>query len=274
MPFTLAHPAAVLPVNRLLRRFSRNRLSLPFAALAIGSMAPDFPYFIPFLPYSSHSHELRGLFLFCLPFGLCAVWIFRSWIKPTLSLLLPDPLVVTLHTSGQPVDVHKVAASGLAILVGASTHIAWDSFTHFDGWAVLRFPALQTQVFSLGPISFPLYKLFQHGSSLLGLLLLSAAVLRYVLANRSQTSHQPAAGKFRFGSVFTRLVVGLLLVLPLLAATAAGALAASQAHGYQALTAFARQWVVMWLSAIGQLLVFLGIGIQLYEFRRSKSARQ
>ena len=41
MPWTFAHPAAVLP----LRRFSGPGL-LSFAALVIGSTSPDFLYYI------------------------------------------------------------------------------------------------------------------------------------------------------------------------------------------------------------------------------------
>ena len=41
MPFTLAHPAAVIPLCGILRR-----ASVP-SALIIGSMAPDLVYFVP-----------------------------------------------------------------------------------------------------------------------------------------------------------------------------------------------------------------------------------
>mgnify|MGYP003438723927 CR=1 FL=1 len=42
MPFTLAHPAILLPLAPAARRFG-----VPFAALAAGSMAPDVPLFVP-----------------------------------------------------------------------------------------------------------------------------------------------------------------------------------------------------------------------------------
>ncbi|MSQ59664.1 MAG: DUF4184 family protein [Betaproteobacteria bacterium] len=40
MPFTIAHPAAALPLLRPLRGFG------VLSALVIGSMTPDFPYFL------------------------------------------------------------------------------------------------------------------------------------------------------------------------------------------------------------------------------------
>ena len=65
MPFTVSHAAAVLPLKN-----SR----LPLAALMVGSMSPDFAYFLPAaLSARTASHSLPGIFLFCLPAGLC-IW--------------------------------------------------------------------------------------------------------------------------------------------------------------------------------------------------------
>jgi len=41
MPFTLCHPALVMPLHRCARRWTS------LSALVIGSMAPDFVYFLP-----------------------------------------------------------------------------------------------------------------------------------------------------------------------------------------------------------------------------------
>ena len=63
MPFTLSHPAVVLP-------FARWKLIL--SALVIGSMTPDFEYFIDIV--TDHDvqigHSISGIFLFCIPVGL------------------------------------------------------------------------------------------------------------------------------------------------------------------------------------------------------------
>ncbi len=64
MPFTLAHPAAAAP----LRRFG-----LVLSALVVGSMAPDFPYFLPGLPQDKFGHTLAGVFWFCVPAGLAVL---------------------------------------------------------------------------------------------------------------------------------------------------------------------------------------------------------
>jgi hypothetical protein len=54
MPFTLAHAAATVPLLRLLG--SRG----VFSALVIGSMAPDFAYFLPLGVRRGQSHGLAA----------------------------------------------------------------------------------------------------------------------------------------------------------------------------------------------------------------------
>ena len=55
MPFTLSHPAAVLPL--------RTRApALPFTALVIGSMTPDAEYYLPFEPFPRRlTHAFVGV---------------------------------------------------------------------------------------------------------------------------------------------------------------------------------------------------------------------
>ena len=54
MPFTVSHVAAVLPV---VGRSGR----LPAAALVIGSMAPDYPWFLTRGRTARLSHSLLGI---------------------------------------------------------------------------------------------------------------------------------------------------------------------------------------------------------------------
>ena len=64
MPWTLSHPAIVLP----LRRFSPQPLD--FAALVIGSMTPDIGFYIDRFDLSTFAQTLPGSFLACLPTGV------------------------------------------------------------------------------------------------------------------------------------------------------------------------------------------------------------
>ena len=68
MPFTLAHPAIVLPL-------AAKKLRMSATGLVIGSMVPDFEYFIRMRTESKYSHTLAGLFWFDLPLGLLLCFV-------------------------------------------------------------------------------------------------------------------------------------------------------------------------------------------------------
>lgn len=55
LPLTFAHPAAVLP-------FSRKSKYIHFSALVLGSMAPDFEYFLRGRPIGRLVIHLQGSF--------------------------------------------------------------------------------------------------------------------------------------------------------------------------------------------------------------------
>jgi hypothetical protein len=171
MPFTVSHAAAALPVHALFRR-------LPLAALIIGSMAPDFAFFVPFAPYRSSTHSIAGLFWFCLPVGLAVWFVFLRWMEQPTMALLPDawrekltPTVITPRLIG---------LASIGIVLGACTHNLWDSFTHSHTWASSALPALRERQPALGGA--PLYHLLQVASSVFGLAVLSLWLLN--LRNR------------------------------------------------------------------------------------------
>ncbi len=184
MPLTFAHPAAVLPLRRC---------GLPFSALVVGSLAPDLEYLIRLQPRSEISHTALGLIVFCLPAGLLGLWLFhRVWKRPMFALLddAPDgggapPAATFTFWPGR-----RLVLLGAAILVGAMTHVAWDAFTHPHGWMVLRIPALSHHIFETSRGAVSLFKVLQHGSTVVGL-----AVLAYVgLRGRAWRGHVSVAG--------------------------------------------------------------------------------
>lgn len=169
MPFTPAHPAAILPLPRLMRQWS-----VP-SALVIGSLAPDLAYFLPLDVPRTGSHSLAGLFWFCLPIGLLTYLLFHLFLKGPILSLLPDALAVRLspdqHTARLP-RVH-VGALTLSLLLGACTHLLWDSFTHDNAPGVLALPWLRLDLFAIGTYHVYAYRVLQHFSSALGLTLLA-----------------------------------------------------------------------------------------------------
>ncbi len=84
MPFTISHADAVLPFARFLGRWR------VLSALVIGSMAPDFGFFLPWQLPRFETHSAAALLTFSLPAGLIVYWIFQRLIKTPLRQVLPD----------------------------------------------------------------------------------------------------------------------------------------------------------------------------------------
>src|SRR6267142_809972 len=84
MPCTFSHPLAVVP----LRRLCPERLN--FTALIIGSMSPDFGYYIGQFPVANFAHTALGTLAVCLPMGLLALGLFYLIRRP-LCFVLPQP---------------------------------------------------------------------------------------------------------------------------------------------------------------------------------------
>jgi Domain of unknown function (DUF4184) len=168
MPFTLAHPAAVLPLRRL-------RL-LRTVPLIIGAMTPDVPYYLPWR-IAKHipdvTHTLLGTLTLDLPVGLLLllfVWLLRAPLAAPLGPRARAKCAAAMERFGsRPLNW---ALAPLSILIGAWSHLAWDSFTHADGWMVQRIPALSAPV-SFFSYTGQLCHVLQYASSVFGLLVLA-----------------------------------------------------------------------------------------------------
>lgn len=161
MPFTFAHPAAVVWCTRW--RGAEGLL----AALVIGSMSPDFEYFLRLTVNASYSHSFQGIFLFCIPVGLVVYVLYQGVVARPLTENLPAAVRARLpeakgHAGGEPVLLRLVAVPA-ALGLGALTHLLWDGFTHGNGLFVSNLPALAYEV-----SGWPVYKFLQHGSTLAG----------------------------------------------------------------------------------------------------------
>lgn len=175
MPFTPAHVAAVLPL--------RGRAHLPFAALAIGSMSPDLPYFLPtsaFVPRAV-THSVTGIITWDLLLGL-ALWLVWQWTTPILYDVAPRPV----RSRWQPsTDVdHAWWAVVLALVIGSATHVLWDSLTHAGHFATTVGPLAETYPGPRGSMAG--YRYMQYASGAVGLGIVALAGFR-------QPSSPPAA---------------------------------------------------------------------------------
>jgi hypothetical protein len=176
MPITPAHPAAALPLRRLLGRFGSA------SALVIGSMAPDLEYFLPFRVPRSTSHSLAGLLWFCLPAGLALWATHRVLLRQFIAAMLPQAISRRLRiTERVGWSFAECVAAAVSVLAGAVTHLAWDSFTHASGFAVRALPVLQVRVPVAGFYQPHLFKVLQHASSVVGLTVLVVMGVRWYL---------------------------------------------------------------------------------------------
>ena len=169
MPFTLAHPAAVLPLT------AQRLVPLPVAALVAGSMAPDVPYFIPPLaavPWSTHT--LVTAVTYDVLLGL-ALWLVWRAVAGGLHLISPRPV----RERWSPVSWRDAPAwsVGLALAVGSLTHVLWDEFTHPGRFGTAVFPVLAASHPSpIGPLEG--FRYAQYLSGVVGLAVIAWWVLR------------------------------------------------------------------------------------------------
>lgn len=161
MPLTFAHPAAVLP-------FPRNCKNINFLAIVLGSMSPDFEYFLRGKPYGEIGHTIVGFFVFNLPMVVILYLIYKTCIHRTLVSHLPSILQDTYSPEINSSRLLKVFVFFYSALFGMITHVVWDSFTHLEGFMVLNLSILTYNVHIFG-FNIPIFKILQHGSTILGL---------------------------------------------------------------------------------------------------------
>ncbi len=165
MPFTFSHPAIVLPLTFLPRHW------FSLTGLVIGSMTPDFEYFIRMKIQSNYSHTIAGLFWFDLPLDILLSFIFHNLVRDSLFDNFPGFLKSRLYTFKQ-FDWNSYFRKNwlivtISLFVGAVSHLFWDSFTHNHGYFVHIFPALSDAINLFGtPI--PVLKLLQHTGTIMG----------------------------------------------------------------------------------------------------------
>lgn len=202
MPLTFAHPAAILP-------FSRKSKYISFSALVLGSMAPDFEYFLRGQPIGEIGHTFSGFFYYNLPLVILVFLIYHFFIhQPVynhLPVFLQDSTKKRIHTS--------FTLNALVFLycafMGMLTHVLWDSFTHKNGYMVQKFPTILANTFTIKQFEIPLYKFLQHGSTLCGLLLIVAYLFFRALSSKKVTTIQTKQ-KILFWSSIILLTFGIV----------------------------------------------------------------
>jgi hypothetical protein len=202
VPFTISHAAAVLPLHRWTRE------KLPLAALMIGSMAPDFAYFIPGDPGRVTTHSIAGVFTFCLPVSLVLWLLFvRVLEQPTLALM-PESWSARIVPPHREWTLKRLLIASVAVILGAFTHLLWDAFTHADTLVTNTFPVLNSAAVEIGGARVAWFSLLQHASTVIGMAFLTIWAVR-----RLRVPPAPDPPRHFLPSVSNRMRAGAVVLL-------------------------------------------------------------
>jgi len=204
MPFTFSHPAIVLPLTYLSNKW------ISLTGLVIGSLTPDFEYFLRMRIKSNYSHTIDGLFWFDLPLGILLAFIFHNVVRDSLIENLPSILnsrfSVFKRFGWNGHFKRKWLVVTISILIGAVSHIFWDSLTHDHGFFFQNFPALQKSVYLLGR-QISILKILQHSSTLLGGLVIVYAVYKLPTIKTDKEN-----SRIKYWIIFTGLTLIVIAV--------------------------------------------------------------
>ena len=119
--------------------------------------------------------------MFDFPLGILLAFIFHNVVRNSLFDNLPTILNSRL-SKFKLFDWNNYFKKNwlvvtLSVLIGAASHIFWDSFTHDHGYFVQTIPALTNTLDFLGR-QVPILKILQHSSTLLGGLVIVFALLK------------------------------------------------------------------------------------------------
>ncbi|MFP4013079.1 MAG: DUF4184 family protein [Chitinispirillaceae bacterium] len=162
MPLTFAHPAPAVPLKKA---------GLMLSPLVVGSIMPDFEFFLTMSTSKVIGHSLLGIFLFCVPIGLITLFIFHKILKYPLLSILPHSHQAKLLPVARQFSFRgrgRLLNIVVSLMAGAATHIAMDSFTHHNGIFVQMMPFLSAPVFILQQGTIRVYFLLQYIFSISG----------------------------------------------------------------------------------------------------------
>ena len=201
MPFTFSHPAIVLPLLYLRRHW------FSLTGLVIGSLTPDFEYFLRMKIKSNYSHTIEGLLWFDLPLGLLLAFIFHNLVRDRLIDNLPS-MIQSRLSPFKTINWNRHFKTNwyvvvISLILGATSHIFWDAFTHESGYFVQTFSELSNSIIVFGE-QILVFKILQHSSTLLGGLIIAYSI--YQLPTEKNKNK-------KIDLTYWGLVVGLSLVI-------------------------------------------------------------
>ena len=204
MPFTFSHPAIILPLTYLPKRL------YSISGLIAGSIIPDFEYFLRMRVQSIYSHTWLGLFYFDIPLALLAIFIFHNIVRKklidNLPFFLKKRFSVFNEMKWNNYFKKNFVVVIISILIGAASHILWDSFTHPQGQFVEVIPLLNKNI-KIVSIEIPIFKILQHLSTILGGFIVLFAIWKMP---KSKASHASTTLKYW---MMVMLITALIILI-------------------------------------------------------------
>ncbi len=200
MPFTFSHPAIILPLDRIFKK------NVSLTGLIIGSLTPDFEYFLRMKIQSEYAHTILGSLWFDLPLGILLCFLFHNIIKISLIDNLPLFVQKRLGTLRKLDWLHYFSNHWiivcLSLIIGIFSHIFWDSFTHSGAFFTV-YLGLDRKIYG----GIPLYKILQHLSTLIG----GVVLLFYFFSLKSDnyTTSAPKVNYWIKVLIVTAMILGI-----------------------------------------------------------------
>jgi len=168
MPFTLVHPAIILPLKYLPKKW------ISLTALIVGSVMPDLESFLRLRPVKDITHTWAGFLYLGLPAGVLLSFFFHNIIRDPVIANLPSFFQKRFSKSSEFNWTKKFTENWFTVIVsmviGGASHFFWDSFTHY-GWFLRRFPRLKGDIV-LFESNMEVRHVLQYVNSILGLLII------------------------------------------------------------------------------------------------------
>ena len=245
MPFTISHAGFVLPFRKFVS-------PAVLSGLMIGSIVPDFGYFIRKFEVASFAHTFLGALYFSLPVGLAMYLLMRLFFK-RIAKVLPIPHSSFLMSWGidKYIGMRTLFATVVAILVGALFHNFVDSFTHQAGAAVSVFPVLRKEVISFGGDPLHVFRLLQYLGSTIGMVII-ICVYWFGLVR-----HCRATGTRIWQDCRRWLVLIGVTGLTVLVAAALNTEYFPRGFNFYAFRVFGFKFLITWLPIIGLAILSL-----------------
>ncbi|AXB55275.1 DUF4184 family protein [Flavobacterium fluviale] len=207
MPFTFSHPAIILPLRYLPKKW------FSLTALIIGSLTPDFEYFLRMKVKSVYSHTISGIFWFDLPLAILLIFIFhnitRDLLFHNLPAIIKDRILHFTDFNWNTYFRTNWLIVLLSALIGIISHIFWDGFTHNHGYFVNQIDILKNSI-SLFGSEIPFWKIAQHASSLTGAIIIIVTFIQlpqhFTPSNSGRRTYWSFVILFSFSVLFVRFL--------------------------------------------------------------------